>query len=480
MNPPNFANRTIWTGDNLHIMRGMNSDCIDLIYLDPPFNSNRNYEAPIGSKAAGAAFKDAWTLSDVDVYEHGELADRNPAAYAVIEAARQAHGKSMQSYLIFMAVRLLEMQRILKPTGSIYLHCDDTAGHYLKLLMDGIFGTKNFRNAITWRRATSHNDPKRYGRISDYLLFYTQSDQWAWNGVLEPKSEEKLNESYPLKDEAEQRYRKENLTGPMHGNAHGESAQEWRGYDVASRSRVWSPPKSGSYADYIEEKLIPGYKTIEGVHARLDALDKARLIVHPKSGFWPSLKRYADADQGHRLQDIIYSPTGLTNYSGAERTGYPTQKPLALLDRIVKASSNEGDWVLDPFCGCATTLVIADQLGRQWAGIDLSALAIKLVNERISEDRGALWGGPTALEAPPKRTDLGKLPNYRTHKHQLYGQQEGICAGCKIHFPFKIMEVDHILPRSRGGNDHPENLQLLCPPCNRSKGNRTMSEWRAS
>ena len=135
----NFAHETVWIEDNLRIMRGINSECIDLIYLDPPFNSNRNYEAPIGSQAAGASFKDAWTLTDVDVYEHGELADRNPAAYAVIAAARQAHGKGMMSYLIFMAVRLMEMHRILKPSGSIYLHCDPTASHYLKLLMDSIW-----------------------------------------------------------------------------------------------------------------------------------------------------------------------------------------------------------------------------------------------------------------------------------------------------------------------------------------------------
>ncbi|MYK86131.1 MAG: site-specific DNA-methyltransferase, partial [Synechococcus sp. SB0669_bin_7] len=148
----NFAPSTIWTGDNLPIMRGMNSACVDLIYLDPPFNSNRHYEAPIGSKAAGAAFKDAWTLDDVDVCEHGELAERNPAAYAVIEAARQAHGKGMQSYLIFMAVRLMEMHRILKPTGSIYLHCDDTAGAYLKMLIDGIWGADKCRGQIVWKR----------------------------------------------------------------------------------------------------------------------------------------------------------------------------------------------------------------------------------------------------------------------------------------------------------------------------------------
>ncbi len=141
---PNFAAGTVWTGDNLPVLRGMNSASVDLIYLDPPFNSNRTYAAPLGSRAAGAAFKDAWTLDDVDVHEHGELADRNPAAHAVIEAARQAHGKSMMAYCIMMAVRLLEMRRVLKPTGAIYLHCDPTAAHYLKLLLDGVFGRSNF------------------------------------------------------------------------------------------------------------------------------------------------------------------------------------------------------------------------------------------------------------------------------------------------------------------------------------------------
>ena len=162
-----------------------------------------------------------------------------------------------------------------------------------------------------------------------------------------------------------------------------------------------------------------------------------------------------------------------------ERVGYPTQKPLALLERIIKASSNPGDLVLDPFCGCATTLVSADRLNRQWVGIDLSPLAIKLVNERITEDRG-LFGGATSLDTPPVCTDMGDLPNYRTHRHRLYGEQESVCIGCKTHFPFRVMDVDHILPRSRGGTDHPDNLQLLCSGCNRSKGSKTMAEWRTT
>ena len=178
--------------------------------------------------------------------------------------------------------------------------------------------------------------------------------------------------------------------------------------------------------------------------------------------------------------------------SSKERLGYPTQKPLALLDRIIRASSNPGDMVLDPYCGCATALIAADRLQREWAGIDLSPLAVKLVNERIAADRAAtkeakhapVIGGSlfqaTALTAPPKRTDLGDLPNYRTHRHRLYGEQEGVCAGCDTHFPFRVMDVDHMLPRVKGGTDHADNLQLLCSGCNRSKGGRTMAEWRAA
>ena len=382
-----------------------------------------------------------------------------------------------------MAVRLIEMERILKPTGSIYLHCDDTASHYLKLLMDAVFGAGNYRNNIVWKRATSHNDPARYGRISDHLLYYVKSDTATWNGdnVREPRSEETLRKAYPSEDRRG-RFRAADLTGPKHNaDPNAPSSVPWHGYDVFNLGRVWSAPKTGKYAKYIEDRFIPGYRAIKGVHDRLDALDKAGLIHHPERGKWPGLKRYADADAGIPPQNLVLKPIGFTNYSasGKEYTGYPTQKPLALMERLIRISSNEGDIVFDPFCGCATTLVAADRLERQWAGIDLSPLAVKLVNERISEDRGALWGGANVVESLPQRTDLGQLPNYRTHRHRLYGEQEGVCLGCDTHFPFRVMEVDHILPQSRGGTDHIENLQLLCSHCNRSKGSKTMSEWRA-
>ena len=191
--PPNWANRTLWTGDNLDIMRGMNSESVDLIYLDPPFNSNKNYSAPIGSEAAGAAFKDTWTLSDVDEAWHGEIADREPTLYAIIDAAGRSHGKSMRSYLIMMAVRLLEMRRLLKDTSSIYLHCDPTASHYLKMLMDAVFGKGQFQNEIVWcyrkwtRRAT------RFPRAHDVILLYSRSERPTFNVQHIPVSKGTLN-----------------------------------------------------------------------------------------------------------------------------------------------------------------------------------------------------------------------------------------------------------------------------------------------
>ncbi len=479
MSAPNFASETLWTGDNLHVLRGMNDACVDLIYLDPPFNSNRMYEAPIGSKAAGAAFKDAWTLQDVDVHEHGELADRNPAAYSVIEAARQAHGKSMQAYLIMMAVRLIEMRRVLKETGSIYLHCDDTAVHYLRLLMDSTFGVTRFRAHVTWKRISAHSDTKQgrrqHGRTCDSLLFYTAGQEWTWNPVYTEYDAEYVEAFYRYTDRDGRKYQRGDLTAAKPG---GDTEYEWRikkregGEWEADLSDEWKqprpeweyrgiPPYSGRYWAYSQEKM------------RGFAQDNR--LAYASTGM-PRYKRYLDEMPGVPLQDLW---TDIPLALGKQRVGYPTQKPLALLDRIIRASSNEGDMVLDPFCGCATTLVAADRLRRQWAGIDLSPLAIKLVNERIAAERG-LWGGATALDTPPVRTDLGKLPNYRTHRHRLYGEQEGVCVGCSTHFPFRVMDVDHILPKSRGGTDHPDNLQLLCSGCNRSKGGRTMAEWRAS
>ncbi len=439
MPDPNFADKTIWTGDNLDILRGMNSECVDLIYLDPPFNSNQDYAAPVGSAAAGAAFKDTWTLSDLDVAWMGLIADEQPATAHVLKTAGLTHGKGMQSYLTMMAVRLMEMYRILKPTGSIYLHCDPTASHYLKLLMDAVFGDGNFQNDITWQRFNFHADAKRWGRVSDRILFYSaQLGLHDFERQRTPFSADYIRSKFTYEDERG-RFSTDNLNPPG-----------GRGpvYEFHGVTRAWR---------YSEERML--------------ALDAEGRIY--TGGKVPRIKRYLH-ELGGRVVHDVWTEIPAVNSQAKERVGYPTQKPLALLERIISASSNPGDIVLDPFCGCATACVAADRLERRWVGVDISPKAVELVNMRLQQEMGSLFhhGYVTARTDIPRRTDIDAPIPYRQNKHVLFGQQEGLCAGCRGDFPFKLFEVDHKVPQSRGGTDHLENLQLLCSSCNRIKGDR--------
>ena len=447
MPKPNFADKTIWTGDNLDIMRGMNSESVDLIYLDPPFNSNQNYAAPVGSAAAGAAFKDTWTLSDLDVAWMGLIADEQPATAHVLQTAGLTHGKGMQSYLTMMAVRLMEMRRLLKPTGSIYLHCDPTASHYLKLLMDGIFGAGNFMAEITWERTSAHSDSRTFGNVADTILFY--GDQININDVRVPYDPAYIARYYRYDDgDGRGPYTLDNMTSP---NPRPNMTYEWRGHQP--------PVKGWRYSQ----------ETMSKLH------DEGRIWYPDNPNQRPRLKRYLNEMPG-KLADNVWTDIPPINSQAKERIGYPTQKPLALLERIIRASSNEGDMVLDPFCGCATACVAADRLGRKWVGIDISPKAGELVNMRLQQAMGSLFhhGYVTARTDIPRRTDIDAPIPYRQNKHVLFGQQEGVCNGCRTEFPFRIFEVDHVIPQSRGGTDHLENLQLLCPSCNRIKGNRPM------
>ena len=281
----------MWTGDNLPIMRGMNSECVDLIYLDPPFNSNRTYSAPIGSEAAGAAFKDTWTLDDVDDAWHGEIAEQNPAVYAVVGAAGEAHGKGMKSYLIMMAVRLLEMRRILKPTGSIYLHCDPTASHYLKLLMDSIFGKVNYRNEVVWKRTNAPTaSDYQLGCVHDTILVYAKSSEFRMNPVFIPYSDDYIEKHFSHRDNRG-RFNTAPLTAQ--GIRYGYSGMPWRDIDVSSKGLHWVCP-TALPSDIMRPIHYKNMTTKE----RLDWLDGAGVIFWLKKGRMPRFKRYLSTSQG--------------------------------------------------------------------------------------------------------------------------------------------------------------------------------------
>ena len=344
----------------------------------------------------------------------------------------------------------MEMMRILKDTGSIYLHCDSTASHYLKTLMDAVFGAGRFRNEVVWQRNSSHNDATAFGRVGDRLLFY--GTRIHRNACRVPLAEANVSAKYRHKDHLGS-YRKGDFTGA--GVREGDAGEAWREWNPTDIGRHWSVPRTGDYAAWIEVNLIPGYRAEQSLFARLDMLARAGMIVFTSKGT-PELKRYLTASGGQVPSDI-WTDIPPVNSQAKERVGYPTQKPLALLERIIKASSDNGQVVLDPFCGCATACVASEKLGRQWVGIDLSAKAADLVKLRLRKEMGLFYDIRHRLDIP-RRLDQGKVPNYKTHKHTLFGIQKGLCAGCRIAFPFRNMTIDHVVPQSKSGTDHLTHL----------------------
>jgi len=359
---------TLYYGDNLDILRNYIPDeSVDLIYLDPPFNSNRTYnvlfkdESGEQSSAQIAAFEDTWhwDINTESIYKELVTSPEIPSQVSsMIAALRGFIGTNqMMAYLTNMTIRLVELHRVLKSTGSLYLHCDPTASHYLKIVLDTIFGVQNFRNEIIWKRTTAHNDPKGYGRIHDVILFFTKSKNSTWNTVYMPYDQEYIETYFKYVDESGRRFLSRDITAPSHGSATGQF--EWKGKKPAP-GRMWAYTR-----------------------ANMEELEQQGKIFYTRNGF-PRFKQFLDEMPGIPAQSIWDDVLNIRSWHN-EGLGYPTQKPQALLDRIIEASSNPDDIVLDPFCGCGTAIASAQTLGRQWIGIDITHLAIALIKYRLED-----------------------------------------------------------------------------------------------
>ncbi|MCY3576504.1 MAG: DNA methyltransferase [bacterium] len=418
---PNFSNRTLFHGDNLDFLRGLNSETVHLIATDPPFKKGRDFHATPTSLAGGSKFKDRWRW-DEDVHEEwvDQIGDDWPGTWLVIEAARSAYGADMAAFLCWLGVRLMEMRRVLTSDGTIYLHIDHTAHAYVKALLDSIFGQQNFRNEIVWCYRGGGVPTKDFARKHDTLLRYSKSGDYTFHRQFVPYSE-------------------------------------------ASTALVES--RGGVSID-----------------------DKER-----------------DLERGAAMPDWWTDINSLQTWS-PERTGYPTQKPLPLYERIIEASSNPGDTVLDPFCGCATTPIAAERLGREWVGMDLWDGAHEMVLSRLAKeglavpdnagDQRLMTFGDVRLRTDaPTRTDDNetaapvlrlrsprpeepwqKLTNsaMRSILAEAQSSRDGLvdCAGCGRSLEVEYTELDHIQPRAEGGDNFITNRVLICSPCNRRKSDR--------
>ncbi len=481
MSEPNWKNRTLFHGDNLDFLRAMNSESVDLIATDPPFNKGRDFHATPDSLASGAKFQDRWSW-EKDVHQEwvDQIKDDSPNVMHVIQGSRSSYGDDMGAFLCFMAVRLLAMRRVLKDTGSIYLHCDPTASHYLKQLMDAVFGRKNFKNEIVWKRrygTFSHlHTANKFGICNDNILFYAKSDAAVFNTQYsfdDPDYMAYIERAFRHTTPSGRRYRIDNLANPA---LRPNLMYDYKGYPHPKKG--WAISKE-----------------------KMEQWDKEGRLEFPKKKTGRiQRRRFLDAVKGRPIQSI-WTDIKVIASQASERMGYPTQKPLALYERIVKASSKEGDIVLDPFAGCATTCVAAERLKRRWVGIDIWDEAHNTVIRRLSREGLAvpegsvgealpLYGKIHYSKEPPERTDDGETaaPFLRVKervkepegpkwsRQEMYDhlvKQQGMkCQGCDRTFDDpRYLELDHNVPRADGGMNHVTNRILLCSPCNRAKSN---------
>jgi site-specific DNA-methyltransferase (adenine-specific) len=402
--------KKLYFGDNLTILRDeIPDESVDLIYLDPPFNSKRDYnllfKTPKGheSDAQITAFEDTWHWGPQARDEFRELMKcGNTDVAEMMEALRKFLGENdLMAYLTIMANRLLEMRRVLRPTGSLYLHCDPTASHYLKVVLDGVFGKENYRNEIIWKRTTTHSDSRTWSRVNDSIFFYTKGDTFTWNVPREPHSADYVSDKYRYDDgDGRGLYRLDNITSP---NPRPNMMYEWKGFPFPDKG--WRFERN-----------------------TMEQMDLKGLIWYPRhkdgsldTSKRPQVKRYLNEMDGG-VMGTVWADISPINSQAVERLGYPTQKPLALLERIITASSNDGDLVLDPFCGCGTALDAAEKLKRSWIGIDITHLAVSLIEKRLKQRYPALRDkGSFEVHGVPHDFDSARdLAERDKHQFQLW------------------------------------------------------------
>ena len=401
LNKPTMTN-SLYYGDNLTVLRDhVPDESVDLVYLDPPFNSNASYNVLFREKSGEEspaqirAFTDTWEWGQESERTYMQEIIENPRTppnvKEMISAFRQFIGRNaMMAYLVMMTPRLVELRRVLKPTGSIYLHCDPTASHYLKVLMDAVFGKDRFLNEVIWRRTGTHNKARRYAPIHDVILFYSKTANFNWKNSRRPYMRGHVEEYFVQDDQGwRTNYYGNVLTGS--GIRGGESGRPWRGFDPTARGRHWAIPSR--LLENIDEDLSKLSQ-----HQKLDRLYELGYIKIREGQAWPVYEHYITPEDGQAVSDIwayqpytdgtvfgredgIDSDVRWLSTTDRERLGYQTQKPEALLERIIQASSNEGDVVLDPFCGCGTAIAAAQKLNRNWIGIDITHLAVALMKE---------------------------------------------------------------------------------------------------
>ena len=466
----------LYFGDCLDIMpEYIPDESVDLIYLDPPFNSKRLYNAFIGG-AQYVAFDDTWRWHEAVEDFHAVAKDVSLAP--TMEGLRRMLGQGSDlAYLSYMANRLRECRRVLKPTGSIYLHCDPTMSHKLKLLLDAVFGSKNFRSEIIWRRTNAHNNTSRqYGPIHDTIFFYSASNKLTFHPGHTPYTKAYIETRFKHND-TRGRYQTNYLTGP--GKRYGDSGKEWGGFNPTSKDRHWAIPRS-------LRKYLPEQGKNMSTQEALDALYSQDLIVFPKKiGGQPMYKQYVG--EGVSYQDVwAYQP----NTKGVlfdtddcidqdvkwleneeEKLDYPTQKPVGLLSRILVTSSNENDVILDPFCGCGTTIEAAQRLNRRWIGIDICAQACKIIQQRLEGHFDSLWDEIEFVGMPKTVEDAKLLAKYDPFKFEKWAASltPGMEANKKQRgdagidgwgrYPLRKGVFVDVVSQVKAGNTNPGHIQ---------------------